>query len=53
MNKINDGASIGYRIEHNIIVSFSGENHTDAFIELLLWVKSQNREHIVNRALVI
>ncbi len=39
VNKIGCGASVGYRIEHHIIIHFSNENPTDALIDLLIWVR--------------
>ena len=39
VNKIGCGASVGYRIEHHIIIHFSNENPTDALIDLLIFVR--------------
>ena len=43
INKIRDVASVGYRIEHHVIVHFSSKNPTDALIELLVWVKGAGK----------
>ncbi len=47
VNKISCGTSVGYRIEHHIIIHFSNENPTDALIDLLIFVrKEQGNENI-------
>lgn len=49
INKIRDVASVGYRIEHHVIVHFSSENPTDALIELWIWIVKENKKRIVKK----
>ena len=40
-NKQTQGISVGFRIEHHIIVCFDRENPADALIELWVWLEKE------------